>query len=82
MLPAPPPTIQQLPGASATRRKRKPAVRKRDVERACAGVQDAGLTITGVQFSPDGGFTVLTGEQPAPASSPLDEWMAKRARNA
>jgi hypothetical protein len=70
---------RKAPAARQRTRKKRPAIRPRDIERAVEGVQNAGLKVSGVQFYPDGGFVVLTGATPAPApAAAFDQWKAKR----
>jgi hypothetical protein len=41
-----------------------------------------GLHVTGVRLGKDGGIEIVTGAAAVQDSNPLDEWMAKRARQA
>jgi hypothetical protein len=78
-LPADPPDVAPRQIALKRPRKRRPAVRARDIERAVQAVQNAGLAVSGVRIDADGGFTVLTGTPAAPVVTPLQQWQAKRA---
>jgi hypothetical protein len=56
--------------------------RERDIARAVKAATKAGLRVSGVRISPCGEIVVEAGNPLEQPSSPLDEWMAKHARQA
>jgi len=56
--------------------------RQRDVQRLVKAATAAGLHVTGVRVGKDGAIEVVTGTSEVQDSNPLDQWMAKRARQA
>ena len=65
------------------RRSRGPSlIRQRDVRRLVSAAQAAGLSVSGIEWKPDGTLRLLTGNNDNIRSEtdPLDQWMADHAR--
>ena len=52
--------------------------RQRDVTRFVKAVVTAGLRISGVKIDPQGAIEIVTADERAQDSNPLDKWMASR----
>ena len=62
---------------------RAPTFRQRDVSRAVRAATAAGLKVSAVNINPQTGMIeIVTGESAGQDSTSLDQWMAKRARQA
>lgn len=62
---------------------RDPTFRQRDLARALKAASAAGLKISAVKInSQTGMIEIVTGDSLGQDSSPLDQWMAKHARQA
>jgi hypothetical protein len=62
---------------------RAPTFRQRDVSRVLKAATAAGLKVSAVRINPQNGMIeIVTGDSPGQDSTPLDQWMAKRARQA
>lgn len=55
------------------------AFKQADIARAVKGVSAAGARVERVEIDPAGKITIITAAaSPAPAASPLDDWMDRR----
>jgi hypothetical protein len=63
--------------------RRPQTFRQRDVIRAVRAATAAGLHVAALKINPQTGtIEIVTGDTPEQDSSPLDQWMAKHARQA
>jgi hypothetical protein len=72
-----------LEGAKPRRPRARVPFRQGDVTRAVKGAIAAGLNVVGVKVNPQtGAIELVISESAGQNSNPLDEWMAKHARQA
>jgi hypothetical protein len=64
-----------------TSKRRASLFRTREVKRLVSVAQATGLTVTGIEYAPDGTLRVLTGQKGHGTvdSNPVDQWMNRHA---